>query len=258
MVHMKLSFLKILAFFIVMACPLTLSSQNASAIDTSPRTQEEADRIHKHGSLPKYSRLSGPNLRDKLKKSHGNPAEVVIGEGLLMNSLQDHPDFAHEWMRDQLCRADCVVVVRMARQISGLTSNESLVDSDYYFTLEQVVHSRGTSNDPAKGSTIIVNSLGGTIDLPEGRASTVIQGLTSFEPGKRYLIFLKNIPSTGDYEPTDLGGAVSLPERGSPKSLYEQTEEGLEHYLLRLDSQSLINQITDAGNTLSGCKGAAQ
>lgn len=251
-----------LAAFAAAFCPVSLICQNNSEPDTSPKTQEEANRILQHGALQKYSRMSTRrSLVDALGELHGRPAEVVIvGDGF--NSPHGHADYLRYWTEGQICQTALVVVGRMDRQVSGLTRDEALVTSDYYFRLEEIVYSRTMSGLPSKGSALVVNDVGGTVDLPEGRASTRVLGLTSFEPGKSYLLFLRNLGAPGDYEPSDECGAFFLPQSGPPRNLCQLDQESLARYLSKLDSTSLVSFVASVGsgarNGASGCKAVAR
>jgi hypothetical protein len=135
---MKLSFLEISAVLLIGLYPVSSKCQNTSASDTSPKTQEEANRILRHGALPEYSTISPHrNLHDSLKGSKGSPVGVVFDEGDI--ALPSHPVTIRDWLQGQICQADLVVVARMNRLVSGLTSDEALVISDYYFTLEELI-----------------------------------------------------------------------------------------------------------------------
>lgn len=260
---MKLRLPWMLAAFAAAFCPVSLICQNNSEPDTSPKTQEEANRILQHGALQKYSRMSTRrSLVEALRESHGRPAEVLIGPPDIANSPRGQTDYLRHWTGGQVCQADLVVVGRMDRQVSGLTRDEALVTSDYYFRLEEIVYSRTMSGLPSKGSALVVNDVGGTVDLPEGRASTRVLGLTSFEPGKSYLLFLRNLGAPGDYEPSDECGAFFLPQSGPPRNLCQLDQESLARYLSKLDSTSLVSFVASVGsgarNGASGCKAVAR
>jgi hypothetical protein len=190
---------------------------------------------------------------------------------IALPSPKEHVSFLQYWTGDQTCRADLVVIGRVKRQVCGLTSDESNVISDYYFTVEETVFSHASATRPVIGSVVVVTGLGGTVNLREGQASTKIVGLTDFEDEGRYLLFLKTALETvdlgfikfsmnhpDDYELTGTDAAFVLKQSGSPMNIYRPLEELLGKDLSKLDTTSMINLVTSVARKATDCKSWAR
>ncbi|MGA7411950.1 MAG: hypothetical protein WBW33_15840 [Bryobacteraceae bacterium] len=172
----------------------------------------------------------------------------------MVNQPGGSPVTLESWTADQLCKSDLVVVASFNRQVSGLTQDNGLVISDYYVTIEQQLYSRNGGTTLLPGSSLVVNGLGGSTVLTEGRASTTVAGATAFQRGMLYLLFLKSIPGDSDFELTDLGGAFILKPGENPVNTYRLTQNKLKSYLSALDSNALVNTVRLMATTAPSCK----
>jgi hypothetical protein len=237
---------------------IPLRGQEAQTPDVSPQNKVEADRITIHAKLPKYKKAHAKhNLHDVLRARQGRPTEVYFSEGLMPNSPNEGAYTLDAWLQSKMCKADLIVAAQMNRVVTGLTEDATLITSDLYLTVEQVVSARAPSPQLVVGSQVIVNILGGSIQLPEGRASVIIDGFAGFEPNRSYLLFLKHLRDLPDYELVDLSAAFILPSQGPPRNIYRQVQERLSRELTSLQSETLIDRIHSIAMS-SSCNGGAR
>lgn len=103
------------------------------------------------------------------------------------------------------CQADAIVSGYVTDQASHLTASASGVYSDYSFVPDKIFHSvlPLDVNRP-----IIVTGPGGQIVLQEGEISLDHRQYPRFDRDRRYLLFLRSIPSTGAFQAVDAWSSI--------------------------------------------------
>ena len=98
-----------------------------------------------------------------------------------------------------LASSDAIVLGTVTNASSYLSNDQKNIYSEFQITLQEVLKTPNTLV-LSPGQMIIVEHLGGAVQLPSGKV--VVRGAADAPPpavGSRYVLFLKNLESTGDF-----------------------------------------------------------
>lgn len=95
--------------------------------------------------------------------------------------------------------ADAVVVGTINGGVPHLTEAEDFIFTDYDFSVSEVIKDNPTSPIQA-GATLTVSRPGGQLVVSGRTVKAVDEFFPPFTAGNEYMLFLKYIPTTGDYK----------------------------------------------------------
>lgn len=105
----------------------------------------------------------------------------------------------YEFLRDSACNADAVVIGRIESKSSQLTEDEDFIFTDYELTVEEIL-----KDNPAApvqlGYNMTITRPGGLIRLNSRNIKATDSSFKPLEIDKRYILFLRFIPTTGAYK----------------------------------------------------------
>ena len=125
-------------------------------------------------------------------------------------------------------KADAVVIVTFVSKSSQITTNGTNIFTDYELRVEEAIKDGAGTLKPE--TTITVTRPGGKVLLFGKIARTSLSAFKPLEPGRRYLLFLKYLPSTGAYEAVDAYSSFDITDT-RVESLCENMTRGFERDL---------------------------
>lgn len=201
----KTLFVSLAISFVLMGYGVTLLAASSSAgqlsqdrvtiIDEGQTTRKQKE----HGRL--YNTYKGrEKLIDKVAKEKGDIEVRMVTFPPFGGSVPsfDSNDSTDTFLRGISRDADAVVLGTIKDGTSHLTENGTFVFTDYDFLVEEVIKQDSTAEIQAN-SNITVTRPGGTIQLKGRIVRAKDVSFNSFEPERRYVLFLKRISSTGAY-----------------------------------------------------------
>lgn len=158
------------------------------------------DRQKKHSKLFKgYSNVTrGKKLRE-LAAERGN-VEVIyeLEDGQAPRSSELH-QYLNKYLQKVRCGADAVVIGSVLSKASQIIEEGTFAFTDYELTVEEILKNNSVTQIQPN-STITVTRSGGTVSLNGHVIRAKDYRNEPLEIGGRYLLFLKFITDTGDYQ----------------------------------------------------------
>ena len=161
--------------------------------------QREHSKLYK-----KYQGLNGLRSRANEANSSGD-VEVSILPGVPELSPGGSP--SAKPVKEDVDRADAVLVGTVTHKSSQLTEEGNFIFTDYDFKVEQILKNNSSSPIPVAG-TVTITRPGGRILLNNRIYSALDRTARPLNVGKRYVVFLKYVPTSKDY--SAFGSAVRL------------------------------------------------
>ena len=118
-------------------------------------------------------------------------------------------------------KADAVVIVTFVSKSSQITTNGTYVFTDYELRIEEALKDSRTGTLKPE-TTITVTRPGGKVLLFGKIASFSSSAFKPLEPGRRYLLFLSYLPSTGAYQAVDANSSFDITD-----TMVESLNEGI-------------------------------
>jgi hypothetical protein len=193
------------------------------------------ERQKEHGKLFKGHGV-GKKITELLKER--KEISLVSGLPLLGGTTEVPPPSLNEFIQDTSCNADSIVIGTVTSKLSQLTSDGGFVFTDYTINVEEILKNNN-SKSIQPDSSIIVARPGGKVRLNGHIVLAVDKSAKSLVNGDRYLLFLKNIPTTGDYTTLEGTSAIST----SDSKIHKLTDEQTNAFLDNLDAASVIEMI---------------
>lgn len=195
---------------------------------TAVRPGELTERQKKHSKL--YERYTTGHRLDV--PAGGDGAEVYVDPPTQVLSGEPSVNGFAEFLARAGCAADLVVVARVTGKSSQLTEDRSFIFTDYEVSAEEVLKA-----DPrapvAPQAGLVVTRPGGAVRLNGRVAKATDASYQKLEVGRQYLLFLKQVESTGAYETLRMGSFLkagdqltklteeAVPGADSPRSFAE-------------------------------------
>jgi hypothetical protein len=132
-------------------------------------------------------------------------------------------------VRELAEKADAVVMASFVSKSSQITANGSYVFTDYELRIEEALKD-GRTGTLKPDSTITVTMPGGKVLLFGEIASFTSTAFSPLQPGRRYLLFLNYLPSTGAYHAVDANSSFDITDT-RVVSLNENITRGFERDL---------------------------
>ncbi len=166
----------------------TQLKEEATVIQEGQMTEKQ----RQHSKLFKHP---GRKLRD-LAATRGSDVEVEVDAGdsiVLPTPPRKTPVF-----QSALCNADAVVIGTITNKSSQLTEQGNFVFTDHDITVEEVIKNNAAAAIQ-QGSTITATRDGGVVEIDNRILRAKREDFEAPLVGKRYLLFLRFIPTTGSY-----------------------------------------------------------
>lgn len=249
----------VVVFGIFFATPLTngQKEQNdeATVVQKGQVTEKEREYSKEYKKL--YSYRKGRKLSElsELGKRRGYRQEAGISIGLpLIPTIGNSPAVtASEFLRNLSCDADAVVVGVVKSETAHLTEDETFVYTEYDFSVEDILKNNSASPIEVNNS-IQFTRPGGLIKLDNQVIRVEDKSYPQLEIKKKYLLFLKFIPSANGYIVSDAKGDFILENNSFKKLSRLRMPEELEG---KSELQALLSEVrnsisTDCQNSTGG------
>jgi hypothetical protein len=175
-----------------------LSGQTIQQIrDEATPVQEGVitEKQKKHGELFSARFHSGKEgkLRDRVLAGSQDLEIEIIGDS------PENFDDSHKFLKDLACSADAVMIGKVKNKSSQFTNDGEFIFTDYEMIVEETY--KNNSQAPVQSnSNVVVTRIGGAVQVNGRVARAVDRSFKPLEVGRRYLLFLRFIPSTGAYQ----------------------------------------------------------
>lgn len=161
----------------------------------STATAQEAAKQKQKNRLERFRRYgAGEDLRERAVKE---PGEIVIFQtpGIQFD-MPNRPPFINAIA----CDADAIIIGKIkSKSSSQLTEDGGFIFTSYELGVEDVI-----KDDPAAplqpGGTLTLSQPGGEVRLNGKTVRAIDETFKPFEENRRYILFLRRIPSTGHYD----------------------------------------------------------
>jgi hypothetical protein len=193
---------QIALLFSLLLVGITIATLRSQAQDGSASAGREkvlplqattTEKQRKHSKLFKHQ---GPKLRE-LAAGGTEDISVEVERPYLI-STPSNQSTPLPYMQAVVCNADAIVVGMLKNESPQLTENENFIFTEYDFVVEEAVKTPpGAAIQP--NSTITVTRDGGTAQVNARIVRAKVAGFDSFKTDKRYVLFLRFLPETGDY-----------------------------------------------------------
>lgn len=220
---------------------LLLATCSQLAIAQSISSEELISRLKLNRSL--FDSLGqGPKLSDR-SREEGKDISVrriemetpTLCDGCAAPDPNNNPDIIRATEE-----SDLVVVGRVVRNISALTTNETFVFTDSEVVIDEVWKSGSRSSKPRIGDEITVASPGGSVLSNGHKISVSVSSRAPLIVGHKFVLFLRSLPSSRSYEPTSLAGFDITGESVAPvrSSMPAQSKLPTSEFLQALHNSS--------------------
>jgi hypothetical protein len=157
-------------------------------------------------------------IRDVLMKRPGGFVSFSTACGFI--SLKPLPDLVTELTQ----KADAVVIATFVAKSSQITTNGTSIFTDYALRVDEALKDARTGTLKPE-STITVTRPGGKVLLYGQIASYTALTFKPLQPGRRYLLFLSYLPSTGAYRAVNADSSFDITD-----TRVESLNEGISRY----------------------------
>jgi len=157
-------------------------------------------------------------IRDVLMKRQGGLRSFSTACGFI--SLEPLPDLVTELTQ----KADAVAIVTFLSKSSQITANGTYIFTDYTLRVDEALKDARTGMLKPE-STITVTRPGGKVLLYGQIASHTALTFKPLQPGRRYLLFLTYLPSTGAYRAVNADSSFDITD-----TRVESLNEGTSRY----------------------------
>ncbi len=167
------------------------------------------EQQRKHSKLYKEYSMGQRRIPDEL--GSGQPGILIKVHSPLAFS-DKIPSSFESILQKLACDADAVVIGVAKNKASQLTENRDFLFTDYEISIQEVLKDNPAQHAVTDGE-LTVTRPGGAIQL-NGKTVEAIDA--SFQPlkvGKRYLLFLRFIPTTGTYKAVNSLSSYQLDDR---------------------------------------------
>lgn len=169
--------------------------------DSDPPTpiQEDlmGDKQKKHSKI--YKGTSWYTKGKKIKDLISDKGDLNISAPLLDFIKRPTPPF-NEFLRQQTCGADAVVLGVVNNKNSQLIEDGTFIFTDYDISVREVLKDNQAA-PVRQGDEITVTRLGGAIKLNGHIVRATDPSMGPLRVGETYLLYLKFLPDTGAYRP---------------------------------------------------------
>jgi hypothetical protein len=167
-------------------------SQSADQAKAQQKRQEHHRQLY-----PEYR--TGAKLSDLASQQrsdiHVSKTQPIGLRGGLLNA----PAYPSQFLRALSCESSIVVIGTMTEGSSQITENGEFVYTDHVFRISEVLKlTDGVALEP--GSEILVTRPGGTVVIDGKRVQASDPNFPPFQPGRRYLLYLRYLPTSDSYK----------------------------------------------------------
>ncbi|HKO35473.1 MAG TPA: hypothetical protein VJV21_03280 [Pyrinomonadaceae bacterium] len=192
----------------------------------SPQQAEAEQKRIEHSKL--YKKYTGIGDLRSIAATSKDDVEVLNGTGQKIFFPNATPVQFSAFVSDITQRADLIIIGKVDAFDSFLTEESTFVFTDYTLSVEQII--KNDSKAPLEpSSSIVVTRPGGTVQLNGRNIKASDESLAPLEKGRRYLLFLNSIPTTGAYKAFDSRGAFRINGARTAKLTKDQLPVELEH-----------------------------
>lgn len=123
-----------------------------------------------------------PTLRSRVK---------ALGQDV---TREYRPNYPEPDFPTLVAESDTIVVGTIDHGVPVLTNEDSMLQTDYYFTVQRVIK-RSASRPIVSGEKLVARRLGGVTTLDGFNVSTTEVGFPRFNSGETYVLFLTREPN---------------------------------------------------------------
>lgn len=184
---------------------LTARSSLATAQETTvtKKQKEQGKRFKRYGS--------GQDLRERAVKEAGEI--VVIESSPIPIDMPGRPPFINAIA----CDADAVVIVKIKnKSFSELTADGGFVLTSYEVVAEDIIKDN-LATSLLKNNSLIISQPGGEFKLNGKSIRAIDESFKPFEENAHYILFLRYVPSTGNFDAFSNGSFQVHNDKVSPQ-----------------------------------------
>jgi hypothetical protein len=170
---------------------------------------------------------------------------LCLGASLFIASRLEAATVWRLSLEELVAKADLIVVATVSEQTSRWNKYGRIV-TDVTLAVDQPI-----KGDTSNGEQLVVTTLGGTI----GELLMKVEGSARFVSGSSVLVFLRQVPGTGELRPVGMSQGVRYLSKGSYGQLVLSNDQGL---ALVEQNESGTLTITAARNDSSASDSADQ
>ncbi len=238
----------IVVFGIFFATPATKGQKEemdeATVVRRGQVTEKEREYSEEYKKL--YSYRQGRKLTElsEIGKRKGNKQEAGVSIGLpLVPTIGNAPGTsASEFLEELSCNADAVVIGTVKSKVSHLTADETFVYTEYDFLVEDIVKNNSASQIKVNNS-IQFTRPGGLIKLDNQAIRVEDKSYPPLGKHKKYLLFLKFVPSANGYIVSDARGDFILEDNSFRKISRLEVPRELES---KNEPQTLLGEVRNS------------
>lgn len=250
--------MKIFVGFLLATCVVIFGIFFATPSTNGQKEQDEEATVVKKGQVTEkereyskeykklYSYRQGRKLSElsELGKRRGNSQEAGISIGLpLVPTIGNSPEITVSGFLENLsCNADAIVVGIVKSKTAHLTEDETFVYTEYDFLVEDIL--KNNSASPIEGKfNIQFTRPGGLVKLDNQVIRVEDKSYPPLETKKKYLLFLKFVPSANGYIVSDAKGDFILEDNSFKKLSRLETPRELES---KSEPQALLREVRNS------------
>lgn len=193
--------------------------EDATVVQRGQVTAKEREYSKEYKNL--YPDHNGRKLSEisEMGKRRGNTQEAGVSIGVpTVPTIGNSPLInASNFLKDLSCKADAIVLGSVKSKSAHLTEDETFVYTEYEFSVEDVL--KNNSLSPVEiNNNVQVTRPGGLIKLDNQMIRVEDKSYEPLQIKKRYLLFLRFVPSANGYIVSDVKGDFLL-ENDSVKKL---------------------------------------
>lgn len=209
--------------------------QKGQVTEKGREYSKEYKKLYSYRNGRKLSELSELGRR----RGYAQEAGISIGLPLIPTTGDSPAATTSEFLKSLSCAADVVVVGVVKSKAAHLTEDETFVYTQYDFSVEDIL-----KNNPAArievNNSIEFTRPGGLVKLDHQVIRVEDKSYPQLETKKKYLLFLKFIPSTNGYIVSDAQGDFMLDDNSFKTLSPLGVPEGIEG---KNDPQALLHKV---------------
>jgi hypothetical protein len=250
--------MKIFTGFLLATCIVVFGIFSATRSTNGQKEQDDEVTVVKRGQVTEkerayskeykklYPDYEGGKLSERRKEIR-NLGVSLDGDIDIAQDPNAPVITAAEFLQSLSCKADVIVVGHVKSKAAHLTEDETLVYTEYEFSVQDILKNNSTS--PIEVNNIIqITRPGGVIKLDNRRIQVVDPTYIPLQKNKEYLLFLRFVPSANGYVVASPKGDFVLEGKSFRKLSRLPTPELGEN---NDESQSLLNDVRSSVS--AGC-----
>ena len=237
---------------------LAVSSFNQEAQTKKTQTQEEEATVVQKGQVTEkeraYSKKYDELYPNRIKNKISELRKEIKNLGIVIGTVGDIVELSNapiitpqEFLNTLSCESDTIVTGYIKSKAAHLSEDETLVYTQYEFTIEDVLKNNSTSSIESN-QNIEITRPGGVIKFDNRIITVKDERYEPLQMEKKYLLFLQSIPEANGYTVASPNGDFILENKSFKKISKGLSPDGL----VKGESMDLLNNVQQSIST--GCQ----